>query len=117
MLSFAEVKDILDDIEYKDWEKEIIPVDSNITLFRWQWYENEGPEQGLQKARLWVIEHRQPHSDIVRSALASVLMAEEHEARERIRYRGKKVFNPHYNVDRLAEMAGKLENLEIPEPV
>lgn len=112
MLSQSEVESILGDIRYKNWGKEIRYVDDSTTLFRWVWHDD-----GVQKSRYWVVDHTQPHSDIVRTGLASVLMAEEHEARERFRYQGKKVFNPHYNVDRLAEISGKLENLEIPERV
>ena len=110
MLSSSEVLAIIDDIEYKDWTKHIRHIDGGFTLFQWVWKENGQ----TQAARWWVIDHSQPHSDIVRTLLAATLMAEEHEARERFRYRGKKVFNPHYNVDKLAEISGKLENLEIP---
>lgn len=112
MLNTNEVFDILDNITYKNWDKEILPVGKDLTLFRWFW---EDPNEGLQQARFWVVDHTQPHSDIVRTALAAVIMAEEHEARESFRYKGKKIFNPHYDVDRLAEIAGKLENLEIPQ--
>ena len=110
MLTFQEVTKIIDDIQYKNWTKELRNIDENISLFRWIWSE----DGEIQRARFWVIDHTQPHSDIVRTALAATLMAEEHEARERFRYQGKKVFNPHYNVDRLAEISGKLENLEVP---
>jgi hypothetical protein len=111
MLTFKEVVAIIDDIWYEDWTKEIRNIDEKLSLFRWIWEENGE----LQRARFWVIDHTQPHSDIVRTVLAATLMAEEHEARERFRYKGKRVFNPHYNIDKLAEISGRLENLEIPD--
>jgi hypothetical protein len=53
----------------------------------------------------------------VRTALAAAIMAEEHEVRERFRYKNRRVFNPHYDVEKLAEISGRLENLEIPQKV
>lgn len=40
-------------------------------------------------------------TEIVMTALKAVLAAEEHEARERFKYRGEAIFSPHVDVDDL----------------
>lgn len=40
-------------------------------------------------------------SEVVQTALLAVLIAVEHEARERFRYRGMAIFGPHHDVDDL----------------
>lgn len=111
-LSDEQVEEILNNVKYKDWVVEVHHIpDSTVSLMRWT-FDDKGHRQ---YARMWTIDRTMPHSDIVRTALAAAIMAEEHEVRERFQYRGKKVFNPHYDVDKLSEISGKLENLDIPE--
>lgn len=48
-------------------------------------------------------------SEVVATAMKAVLAAEEHEARELFKYRGKAIFNPHIDVDALAGVCEKVE--------
>ena len=47
-------------------------------------------------------------SEIVQTALAAALMAEEHEAREAFSYKGAYLFNPHISMEALMEASTKL---------
>lgn len=51
--------------------------------------------------RKWYVSPHMARSEVVQTALMAILAAEEHEARERFRYRGQPIFRPHYDVDRL----------------
>lgn len=53
------------------------------------------------KGRKWRLSPHMTRSEIVQTALKAVLTAEEHEVRERFKYRGQPIFDPHYDVDEL----------------
>jgi len=62
---------------------------------------------GLQvwKTRKWVISSFATRSEVVQTMLKLVLTAMEHEAREKFTYKGKAIFGPHFDVERLLFMA------------
>lgn len=62
-------------------------------------------DDGIQTGRKWYISTHATRSEVVQTALFAVLTALEHEAREAFTYRGVAIFAPHYNVDRLHELA------------
>lgn len=62
--------------------------------------------------RKWRLSMHMTQSEIVQTALKAVLTAEEHEARELFLYRGRPVFGPHVNVERLWELAGDPDGQE-----
>lgn len=100
----------LKEIEYRDWKYGIYgAIDYEylqITFF-------ESGEK--QYCRKWRLENRFTVSDIVRTAWLATLAAEEHEARERFKYKGKSIFGPHFDVDKLVELAKYKENLDLRE--
>ena len=113
-----EVDSILNEITYRDWTFDLI-VDAtgqkSRTFIRVRF--NAGDE-GWQTGRKWYISPHMTKSEVVQTALKAVLAAEEHEAREAFRYKGSKIFGPHFDVDVLVELAKKKANLDIrPEPV
>ena len=56
--------------------------------------------------RKWRLSPHMTRSEIVQIALKAVLTAEEHEVRERFKYRGRSIFDPHYDVDQLWRLRG-----------
>lgn len=60
-----------------------------------------------QSGRKWYISKHMVRSEIVQTAFKAVLTACEHEVRERFLYRGKPIFGPHFDVDRLVELCEK----------
>lgn len=68
-----------------------------------------------QYCRKWRLENRFTVSDIIRTAWLATSAAEEHEARERFKYKGKSIFGPHFDVDALVEIAKSKENLDLRE--
>lgn len=111
MFTFDELSVIANEIAYKDWTLRIKYVDQHTSIIQWLFVEDDK----VQQCRQWTVDHTQPKSDVIRTALAAAIMAEEHEVREQFKYKGKKVFNPHLSVEKMVEIAGKLENLDLPE--
>ncbi len=58
-----------------------------------------------QRSRKWILDRVDEH-ELLRTCLAAVLMAEEHEARERFLYAGKRIFHPHQRHAGLAPPGG-----------
>jgi hypothetical protein len=59
--------------------------------------------------RKWKLSFHMTRSEIVQTALKAVLTAVEHEVREQFLYRGKPIFGPHLDVDRLWDIAEDLD--------
>lgn len=62
--------------------------------------------------RKWRLSIHMTDSEIVQTALKAVLTAEEHEVREHFLYRGRAIFGPHIDVDRLWDLVGDPAALE-----
>lgn len=73
-------------------------------------------DDGLQVCRTWVLNlATATKSDIVQTALRAALDAAEHEAREQFRFRGRKLYGPHFDPDALAEFSRRRANLSLPD--
>jgi hypothetical protein len=68
-----------------------------------------GDELHLQVAdgRLWHVRRDATHGEVVQTALKAALTWEEHELRERFRYRGRVLFDPHFDLEVLLSRARK----------
>jgi hypothetical protein len=96
---------IVDNIQYRNWTFEIGQMDTGLYL-RVKLTDDDGtPWTG----RKWFISQHSTRSEVVQTAFKAVITAEEHEIRETFKYRGKAVFGPHFDVDALYEIAGKLD--------
>ena len=56
--------------------------------------------------RKWRLSQYMTHSEVVQTAFLAVLTTLEHEARERFTYRGRTIFDPHYDVEKLWSLRG-----------
>lgn len=96
MMNFQQIEGILDDVEFEGW-KVIARFDSTKPYLQLQ-FEADGHEW---RGRKWMLSYHMTKSEIVQTALAAVLAAVEHEAREHFLYRGQAIFGPHFDVDAL----------------
>lgn len=64
-------------------------------------------EPAIQHGRKWYISPYATGSEIVQTVLKACLTSAEHRIREHFRYKGKPIFQPHWNVERLVEMASQ----------
>lgn len=56
--------------------------------------------------RKWRLSPYMTDGEVVQTCLGATLAAVEHEHRERFRYKGVSVFDPHYDIDKLVELRG-----------
>jgi len=66
-----------------------------------------------QTTRKWQLSAHMTTSELVQTALKCVLTSLEHEAREQFIYRGKPIFGPHFDVERLADLCEQGGALEV----
>ncbi len=59
------------------------------------------------KGRHWRLSEHMTDGELVQTAFKAIMTALEHEARERFTYKGKAIFGPHLDVDKLVEIAGE----------
>jgi len=60
-----------------------------------------------QFTRRWFISPEMSKSEFVQTAFKCIMTSMEHRAREHFKYRDALVFGPHFNIDRLWELASK----------
>jgi hypothetical protein len=64
-----------------------------------------------QHTRKWRLSEHMTPSELVQTAFKCYLTSMEHRAREHFKYRGKRIFGPHFDVDALHEIC-RDENLD-----
>lgn len=100
-----EIRELLDRCVYGDW-KFHLGVNGE-RLFMQVKFSGRCSYSGIaepQSGRKWILSPFMTKSEIVNTAFMAVLAAEEHEAREHFKYRGKAIFGPHFDVDKLCTL-------------
>lgn len=100
-----EIERILADVKFPDYNFEVI--ESAGELFLQAFYAEADIVTKVyeaQRTRKWVIEVQHTKSQIVQTAFKCVLTSMEHRAREHFKYRGKRIFGPHFDVDALHQI-------------
>jgi hypothetical protein len=85
---------VLRNVSYRDWEFHIA-LDGSYLQVK---FSQEGQEWSGRK---WRLSPHMTRSEIVQTAFMAALACEEHECREKFKYRGKAVFGPHFDVEAL----------------
>ena len=58
----------------------------------------------VQKTRRWFLSPAMVKSEIVQTVFKCVLTSVEHQAREHFKYKGERIFGPHYDVEALVDV-------------
>jgi len=66
----------------------------------------------IWSSRKWQLSRYMVRSEFVNTVFKAVMTAEEHETRELFTYKGKSIFDPHYNVEKLVELRSNPTALE-----
>jgi hypothetical protein len=104
----SEITQILKrDVSYKTWQF-FVASDGSFLQVRFS-----AGFDGAQHGRKWRLSEHMTRSEIVQTALMAVLAAEEHEARERFRYRGQPIFGPHFDVEQLYALTNTPLHLDV----
>ena len=76
-------------------------IKNDLVFIRVEFLDGDGLRQ---KGRKWYICEHATDSEIVMTLLKACLTAQEHEIREAFRYDGKRVFDPHHDVNELGQI-------------
>lgn len=96
MSTVVRVMTLLEDVVYRHWDFRVGLMGDGAYL---QCKFLVGHQGQVQFGRKWYVSSHATDSEIIQTALAAVLAAVEHEAREHFLYRGQAVFGPHIHID------------------
>lgn len=99
-MKLEEVKDALARVSYKQWE--VTASERAGEVFLQVGFRADGERWTSRK---WFLSRHATESEVIQTALKAVLTAEEHEVREHFLVDGYAAFGPHFDVDRLVELA------------
>lgn len=106
MKSVSDIRAILDAVSYLNWEF-FVGLDGPRPYLQVKFDAADTRYGGAlehQSGRKWFLSPHMTRSEIVTTALKAVLTAVEHEARESFRYRGRAIFGPHFDVEKLVRL-------------
>jgi hypothetical protein len=98
----------LRDVEFGDWKFRVGGDFASARPFLQVTFSEPCMKTGVMKhwsGRKWFLSLYMCHSEVIQTAFKAALGAVEHEAREKFKYRGRPIFGPHYDVDKLWEIA------------
>lgn len=105
MKTFEEIKSVINDIKYKDWNFNLINKMRNGYLLQVTFVANdiETGKLELQKCRKFYVSPYMEDSEIIRTAYLAVQQAEFHEMDENFKYKEIAIFDPHLNLNHISE--------------
>lgn len=108
--TLQEIESILANVAYKPgWQLRVIEKRSDVVLCQWVFAApdiNNGDANACavpQFCRKWFVSLYSTDSEVVRTAYLAVVQAEMHEVNENFTYKNARIFDPHTNLDALAE--------------
>ena len=112
MITHQDAQHLLNDVEYiKGWKLMWMPLSTTDSYMYWYFRDETGTRHNCRK---WLIELPDAtESDIIQTALRAVLDAAEHEVRETFRFKGKRIYGPHFSPDALVDFARYKKNLNL----
>lgn len=103
--SAKDIHEILELVEFQNYRFCVVATNGNIYL-QAVYLEADivtGAEED-QHTRKWLLSAHMTKSEIVQTAFKCVMTSMEHRTREEFKYRGKRIFGPHFDVDGLWNM-------------
>ena len=93
---------ILADVQFEDYVFHFENRGDHFVLFaKYRELDIVTHEETWQTTRKWFISRFVSKSELVQSAFKLCITSMEHRTREAFKYRGKRVFGPHFDVDAL----------------
>ena len=107
MFTAFQMQEIFNEIKFRNWQYKI-GNDNGRNYLQIQCPERDNfTGQFLTwSGRKWFLSRHMTKSELVQTALKATLTAMEHEVREQFKYKGRSIFDPHYDVDKLWELRG-----------
>ena len=105
-MTIDEMREVIKQVEYSDYTFEIFE-NNGVPYLQGRYVEPDIVTGDLtdQHTRKWQLSEHMVKSEIVQTALKCALTSAEHRVREHFKYRGQRIFGPHFDVDALYELA------------
>ena len=87
------VNDTVSKIEYKNW-RIVVGLDRGNTVFLMARFQDDINQKWT--TRKWLLSEHMTVSEIVQTAFKMILTAEEHEVREKFKYKNQAIFGPYF---------------------
>lgn len=104
MKTIYDIRDIVSNIDYKDWQFRIMEKGDGFLLqVIFQAKDVKTGKLEDQHCRKWYVSAYSCNAEIVRTAFKAVEAAELHELHENFKYKDCRVFDPHLDLDSIVE--------------
>ena len=103
-MTMEEMRDVAEQCEFSEMMFGVIQDGIDSRPYLQGSYMEEDTETGdlaEQRTRKWMLSEFMTKSELVQTCFACCMASMEHRAREWFLYRGKAIFQPHYDVDAL----------------
>ena len=103
-MNIADIKNIISNVSYNGWTFRV--GESHGVPFLQVLFMDTDRITGkaeLQRCRKWLLSFHMVPSEVVRTAFKAVEAAVLHETQEAFKYKGCRVYNPHFDIDALVE--------------
>lgn len=111
-MTFEEIQKIISNVQYKKWFVELYNTPEFVIRLSWFDTCSVTGKQMIQHSREWFMQPEGLTEDmVVQTIFKAIQNAEEHEVKERFRYKGKRVFNPHITINNLLEVCEHEDNV------
>lgn len=106
-MTVSEMKDLIELVYYPGYRFEVVE-DSRASIYlRASYIEPDivSSEPECQYTRRWLLSPEMVKSEIIQTVFKCVMTSAEHRVREHFKYRGERIFGPHFDVDALVQLS------------
>lgn len=104
MQTLDSIKQIVSEVSFNEWKFRIGQYGDGTPYVQILFMDKDrisGIEE-LQRCRKWILSFHMTNSEVVRTCHKAVQAAMLHEVDEAFKYKGSRIFNPHIDLDDLA---------------
>lgn len=99
------ISDLVKKITYKDWTIKILVKDDGFLLQPiFNAPDQYSKQMEEQHCRKWYVSQHSCDSEIIRTCYLAIQQGEMHELSENFMFNGQRIYNPHLNLKRLADI-------------
>lgn len=104
-MTLDQIRDVIAQCAFEDFDFRVIAMGDHFILqATWSEIDIVTDRYSTQHSRKWLLSPHMTRSEIVQTAFKLAVTAVEHRARETFKYRGRRIFGPHFDVDALCEI-------------
>jgi hypothetical protein len=110
-MNISEMQTVAGQVGFSDYDFLVLESAHGFSYLQAAYYEPDTVTGvvGRQYTRRWLLSPEMTKNEIVSTAFKCVLTSMEHKTREWFLYRGRAIYQPHYDVDALYEICEQRE--------